>query len=156
MPVWVLAVLQWLHVFFGIFWFGAVLTLDFIVVPVFQSVPPAAQMAFGGALGKRAPMVITPVAGMTILLGLIRGIAGGVLGNLGSPYGLTWIAALVLGTGLLVFGLRFITPAAEKLQHLAQGPEFDAAVERIKRLTISELGGFLVILVFMIAMRFGY
>ena len=101
MPVWVLAVLQWLHVFFGIFWFGAVLTLDFIVIPTVMTVSPAIQQAFGGALGKRAPKVITPVAGLTILLGLIRGIAGGVLGNLGSAYGLTWIAALVLGTGLL-------------------------------------------------------
>ena len=156
MPVWVLAVLQWLHVFFGIFWFGAVLAIDFIVVPAVQTVSPAVQQAFGGAFGKRAPMVITPVAGMTILLGLIRGIAGGVLGNLGNAYGLTWIASLVLGTGLLVFGLRFITPAAEKLQSAAPGPEFDAALERIKRLTISELGGFGVILVFMIAMRFGY
>jgi uncharacterized membrane protein len=156
MPVWVLAVLQWLHVFFGIFWFGAVLTLDFIVIPTVMTVSPAVQQAFGGALGKRAPKVITPVAGMTILLGLIRGIAGGVLGNLGSAYGLTWIAALVLGTGLLVFGLRFITPAAEKIQETAPGPEFDAAVEHIKRLTISELVGFALILTFMIAMRFGY
>ncbi len=130
--------------------------MDFIVVPAIQSVPPAVQQAFGGALAKRAPMVITPVAGVTILLGLVRGIANEVLGSLGSPYGLTWIAAFVLGVGLMVFGLRVITPAAEKIRQAAQGPEFDAALGRIKRLTISELGGFVLILVFMIAMRFGY
>jgi uncharacterized membrane protein len=31
--IWVLAVVQWLHVFFAIFWFGAVLTIDFLVIP---------------------------------------------------------------------------------------------------------------------------
>lgn len=68
MYVWLQAVLQWLHVFFGIFWFGAVLTIDFLIVPTIQSLPPAVQQAFGGAFGKRAPMLITPVAGTTILL----------------------------------------------------------------------------------------
>ncbi len=156
MYVLLLAVLQWLHVFFGIFWFGSVLTMDFIVVPAIQSVPPAVRQAFGGALAKRAPMVITQVAGTTILLGLVRGIASGVLGVLGSPYGLTWIASFVLGVGLMVFGLRVMTPAADKVRLAGQGPDFEAALARIKRLSISELGGFIVILVFMIAMRFGY
>jgi uncharacterized membrane protein len=40
MPVSVLAVPQWLHIFFGIVWFGAVLTIDFIVVPTVLSVSP--------------------------------------------------------------------------------------------------------------------
>lgn len=154
--IWVQAVLQWLHVFFAIFWFGAVLTIDFLVVPTVQGVSPQVQQAFGGAFGQRAPKIITPVAITTIALGIIRGVTGGVLGNLGSAYGLTWIAALVLGIGLASWGYFVITPAAEKLQQTALGADFDAAVARIKVLTVSELFGFALILVFMIAMRFGY
>jgi uncharacterized membrane protein len=30
---WLLFVVQWLHVFLGIFWFGAVLYSDFILIP---------------------------------------------------------------------------------------------------------------------------
>lgn len=153
--IWVQAVVQWLHVFFAIFWFGAVLTIDFLVVPTVQGVSPHVQQAFGGAFGQRAPKVITPVAIITIVLGIIRGVTGGVLGNLGSAYGLTWIAALVLGIGLASWGYFLITPAAEKLQKTAPGAEFDAAFARIKVLTISELFGFGVILVLMIMMRFG-
>ncbi len=156
MDIWVVAILQWLHVFFGIFWFGSTLTIDFLVVPTLQSLPPPVQQAFGGALGKRAPRVITPIAVTTIVLGLIRGIAGGVIGRLDSLYGLTWVAAFFLGTGLLVFSLRVLGPAVERLQQTAPGAEFDAALARTKRLTVSELGGFLIVLVLMIAMRFGY
>jgi hypothetical protein len=36
------------------------------------------------------------------------------------------------------------------------GPEFEAALVGVKRLTITELAGFMVILALMIAMRFGY
>lgn len=101
-------------------------------------------------------MVITPVASAVILLGIVRGVAGGVLGHLGTAYGLTWIASLLVATALLLFGLRVITPAAEKLQHTPQGPEFDAEVNRLKGYTFAELGVFLVIISLMIAMRFGY
>ncbi|TAN33335.1 hypothetical protein EPN29_06155 [bacterium] len=156
MLFWTLAVLQWLHVFFAIFWFGSVLTIDFLIVPTLQSLPAEVQHAFGGALGRRAPKLITPVAGAVILLGILRGIAGGVLGNLGSAYGASWIASLLLAVGLMSFGLRVITPAVEKLQRTPQGAEFVAAVNRVKGLTLAELGGFLLIISFMIAMRFGY
>lgn len=154
--IWLQAVVQWLHVFFAIFWFGAVLTIDFLVVPTIQGLPPQVQQAFGGAFGKRAPMVILPVAVATIVLGIIRGVTGGVLGNLGSAYGLTWIAALFLGVGLAAWGYFVITPAAEKLQTSASEAEFAARLARVKRVTVTEMFGFALILVFMIAMRFGY
>jgi hypothetical protein len=156
MDPWLLGVLQWLHIFFAIFWFGSVLAGDFIVLPTMQSMTPAAQEAFFRPFVDRAAKVVVPVAAVTILLGLTRGIAGGVLGNLGSLYGLTWVAALVVGTSLLYLGAGVITPVGRKLQQTPQGPDFDAGLARLKRLTLSELGGFMLILTFMIAMRFGY
>jgi hypothetical protein len=154
--IWVIGVVHWLHVFFAIFWFGAVLAIDFLIVPTVQGLTPQVQQAFGGAFGQRAPKVILPIAAITILLGIARGITGGVLGNLGSAYGLTWIAAMVLGIGLAAWGYFVITPAAEELQSSASPAEFEARLARIKKVTVAELLGFVVILIFMVAMRFGY
>jgi uncharacterized membrane protein len=154
--IWVLAVVQWLHVFFAIFWFGAVLTIDFLVIPTALSLPAQVQQTFGGVFGQRAPKLVVPVAITAIVLGIVRGVTGGVLGNLGTAYGLTWTASLLLGIGLASWGYFLITPAAERLQKIAPGTEFDAAIARIRVLTISELFGFAVILTLMIAMRFGY
>jgi len=156
MYVLLLAVLQWLHVLGGIFWFGGVLTTDFVVLPAVMKLPSAAQHAFVAAFAQLAERIVIPVATMTILLGLVRGIVGGVLGSLATAYGVTWIAAFVVGTSLLLFGVRILTPAANKLLEMPPGPEFDAALPRIRRLTLAELAGFGVILVLMIAMRFGY
>ncbi|HEY8863744.1 MAG TPA: hypothetical protein VIO37_06210 [Candidatus Dormibacteraeota bacterium] len=154
--IWVLVVVQWLHVFFAIFWFGAVLTIDFLVIPTALSLPAQVQQTFGGAFGQRAPKVVLPVAIIAIVLGIIRGVTGGVLGNIGSAYGLTWTASLVLGIGLACWGYFLIAPTADRLQKIAPGAKFDAAIARIRVLTISELFGFAVILTFMIAMRFGF
>jgi hypothetical protein len=108
------------------------------------------------AFVNQGPKLVAGVAGATILLGLIRGIAGGVLDRLSSPYGLTWIAAFIVGSSLLFLGLRILTPAGRRLAEMPPGPEFEAALVGVKRLTITELAGFMVILALMIAMRFGY
>jgi hypothetical protein len=154
--IWVTAVVHWLHVFFAIFWFGAVLTIDFLIVPTVQGLAPQVQQAFGGAFGQRAPKLILPVAVITILLGITRGITGGVLGNLGSAYGLTWIAALVLGIGVAAWGYFVITPAAQNLQSSTSEGDFQVRLAQVKKVTVAELFGFALILIFMVAMRFGY
>jgi uncharacterized membrane protein len=156
MYTWLLAALQWLHILGGIFWFGGVLTTDFVILPALQGLPSATQHAFVGAFARQAERIVVPVATATILLGLVRGIAGGVLGSLSTPYGATWIAAFIVGSSLLFFGVRILTPAANKLLEMPPGPAFDAALPRIRRLTLAELGGFALILMLMIAMRFGY
>ena len=156
MYAWLLAILQWLHVLCGIFWFGSVPTADFIVLPTLRSLGAPMQQAFFRAFVNQGPKLVAGVAGATILLGLIRGIAGGVLDRLSSPYGLTWIAAFIVGSSLLYLGLRILTPAGRRLAEMPPGPEFEAALVGVKRLTITELAGFMVILALMIAMRFGY
>jgi len=156
MYVVVLAVLQWLHILCGIFWFGSVLTADFIVLPTLRTLSPDIQETFLRAFVTRAPRVVTVIGGMTILLGVVRGIAGGVLSDLGSAYGLTWLVAFIVGSSLLFLGTRILTPAARRLINLPQGPQFETAMGHVKRLTLTELAGFLVILALMIAMRFGY
>jgi len=157
MYIWLLAALQWLHIFGGIFWFGSVLTADFILLPTLRNLRAETREEFFRAFVNGAgPKIVAWIAAGTIALGVIRGIVGGVLGNLPSPYGVTWIAAFVVGSTLLFLGTRILTPAARRLIELPQGPEFEEGLGRLRRLTLTELTGFMLILGLMIAMRFGY
>jgi uncharacterized membrane protein len=155
MPVWVQAVLQYAHIFFAIFWFGGVLTADFLILPVVSRLTPETQKEFSVPFGARVERVIIPVAAMVILLGILRGISANVFSRFNVPYGWTWLASLIVGLGL--FSLIFvITPLVHRLQATEPGPQFAGLLNRIKVLTLVELLGFLVILGLMIAMRFGY
>ena len=73
MPTWLVAVVQWLHVLFAIFWFGSVLALTFVVMPVLGREPQPGKQAFVGALERQVHRLLPPLAGMTILLGIVRG-----------------------------------------------------------------------------------
>lgn len=153
----VTAILQWAHVFFGMFWFGTVLYSDFILIPVLTSLPLDTQRAVSGPLGKRTDRFMLVVGAMTILLGFVRGVQGGVLGILSSPYGLTWLAALVIGVGILLWGIFVMQPAIAAANRAdADSATFKAAIDRIKRAGGLELLMFLVIFTLMIAMHFGY
>jgi hypothetical protein len=157
MNLWLLIVLQWLHVFLGIFWFGAVLYSDFVLVPVIQGLKPATQLEVADPLGRRTVRVIIPVALGVIVLGVLRGIAAGVLSSLGSAYGLTWLTAFVVGCLTLAWGVWVVTPAINHIGKVEPGSlALTAAISRVKILAFLELGLFLVILSLMIALRFGY
>ena len=153
---WGQAVLQWLHVLFGIFWFGSTMYFDFIFSPVLVSLPRSDQKVIGGAVGKRAGMVLTVAGLATVLLGVVRGISAGVLSTLTSAYGLTWLAALLVGLGIIAWGLLVMAPRGMRLGTAAEGPEMDAAVASIRKAGQVEVLMFFVIFGLMIAMRFGY
>lgn len=90
--------LQWLHVLFGIFWFGSQLYLDLSIKPGIARLSPDAQALMNDALGTGLARRITVVTATgTVLLGALRGIAGGVLDVLDTLYGYTWLAAFALG-----------------------------------------------------------
>jgi len=150
-----LIAVQWLHVLGGIFWFGSALTNHVVVVPSIKAQPPESQKAWWRFYSSRYGQMIAAVAGATIVFGIIRGLVGGVWSVLGSAYGLTWIASLLLGVGLAVVGARLTGPTAARLaspEHLDNG----ADLTRLNRLGRVELGLFVVLFSLMIAMRFGY
>lgn len=151
-----LIVLQWLHVFTAIFWFGSVLFVDFILIPTVQTLDGPIRGAVMGPLGNRIEKFLTPLGMAVVTLGFLRGLAGNVFGNLSSAYGITFIASLVLGIVIVVYGLRLLRPLAQAIGRTPPGPEQDAMVARLKVLTIAELFMFLLIVTFMILMRFGY
>ena len=126
--IFVQILLQFLHVFKAIFWFGSVLFVDFILIPTVQTFDAPTRGLVMGPLGARIERT----------------------------YGITFIASLALGIVIIVYGLQFLRPLAQAIAKAPPGPEQDAMVARIKTLTIVELFMFLLIIVLMIAMRFGY
>lgn len=154
-----LIVIQWLHVFLGIFWFGSILYVDLVLFPTLNTLPVQEQQKVGGLLGPRTSRVLVPVGLTVVLLGFLRGTVFGQLHSLdavfGSAYGITWFCALLLGIGLMLWGLLVLVPRAEALTTAPSPEEYGARARTLKVLTLLELLGFVAIFTCMILMRFG-
>jgi len=102
MPTIVLAVIQWLHVFLAIWWFGGLIDDRVLFRRVLRVAGPEATSAVRSAeqrLGSRRYTALVSFG--TIGLGIIRGALGGALGRLDEPYGWTYLAAMALGLAML-------------------------------------------------------
>ena len=53
--MWGLIIIQWLHVLLGIFWFGSVLYLDFVVIPAVRK-----RHSSKGGLGEACTNAMCP------------------------------------------------------------------------------------------------
>ena len=154
--VWLQSVLLFVHILGAIFWFGSGLFLQFVIVPALLGMPFEAQKSFLVTLAARYGKIIGAVAGITILFGLGRGIAVGVLGNLGSAYGLTFLASIVLAVFVGAIGGRFIGPTAAKMAEAATREEVVGLAGRIRGYGRFDTGGMLALVALMVAMRAGY
>jgi hypothetical protein len=124
-------------VLFGIFWFGSQMYSDLSLKREIAKLDPAARDELNRHTGTgRARRITVVVATGTVLLGILRGVAAGVLDILHTPYGITWLVALAIGTFMM-------------LSVWTRG--FGGRVTGILW-----NGLFLVIFTLMIAMRFGY
>ena len=131
-----LAVVHWLHVIFGLYWFGTILFTRLALFPSLARIPEH-EGAVRKALVEGPARRLTIVAATgTVGLGILRGVMSGALTDLSSPYGLTFGAALLIG--LLM--LSFITIGFPK------GPVWGKLY----------VAGFPVMFTLMVAMRFGY
>jgi len=152
-------VVTWVHVLFGIFWFGGTLYATFILGPAVMSLPPQSQLAlFRSLMNRKAPLVFEVVGSITILLGIIRGTLLGPVQTLGyllgTAYGITWAIALLFGLGILAWSHFVTTPASEPIaQAMAAGDT--ASARRVIPLLLVELAGFFGVFTCMILMRFG-
>jgi len=163
---WLQVIVQWLHVFLGIFWFGSTLYADLILVPAVTSLPVARQREVVAPIGSRSVKLLEPVAGLVILLGFLRGTVFGQIRSLEAlmtVYGVTWLVALVAAIALFYWAFRVLPPAIERMNAIpldaeaneASNDAFAAALSRVKRISLLELVGFLIIFTCMILMRFG-
>jgi putative copper export protein len=95
---WLPLSLLWLHVLGATFWFGAFLTLTYLIRPSFSADEMAAQ---GERIMPRARRVIIPtilVVGITgLLLGTIFGPIRRPSDLVSTSYGVTWLASIMFG-----------------------------------------------------------
>ena len=162
---WVTFGVQWLHVLLGIVWFGNSLVLAVFVIPAMSTLSITTQRQIGVALAKRATPILDVVVPIIVVLGFIRGTFLGPIKSVTdvftTAYGITWLVALVATIATFAWGRLVIVGAVNALNAApltAEGtptPEFEAALDRAKRLTVVELLGFAVIFTCMILMRFG-
>jgi uncharacterized membrane protein len=165
MSFWLLVVVQWLHVFCGIFWFGSRLVVTLILLPTMRRVPQVKQREFLGELVRHFVRVEPGLGVATLVLGFLRGtVFGQVIGfdvAFGTPYGLTWTTALVLGVAIAILGglvgsnfvkLRAIPVANDGSSQVA----FERQLDKTQMYSRLSLVFFLVIFSCMILMRFGY
>jgi uncharacterized membrane protein len=167
--MWGLIVIQWLHVFLGMFWFGSTLYLDVVVIPAVMTLPLEQQRSVSKPLTTFSDRVIIPAAILVILLGLVRGTIFGPVHSLdflfGTAYGLTFLIAGLSALATLAWGLLVLNRAARRLDAFPLAdvlqPEgkvaraFASQIQRVKRFALLELFGFFIIFTCMILMRFG-
>jgi len=132
----VVGIVHWIHVFLGIFWFGTILYSRLILFPAFRTLPKETEAAVRRAMVSGNARNYTYVFAFgTVIFGVIRGAITGVFSQLDTAYGITYIAALVVGVALLLFNFApgFGHPIFRKLY----------------------VGGFPVMFTLMVLMRFG-
>ena len=162
---WLVFVVQWLHVLLGIIWFGNSLILALVLIPTLNTLPIPVQRDVGGRYGERSTRLFDIVVPLIVVLGFIRGTLLGPIDSvddvIGTPYGITWLVALVAATATFLWGRIVIVPAVRRMDAMpldsAGGatPELKAATDQVKRVVVLELAGFLVIFTCMILMRLG-
>lgn len=152
---WFEALVQWLHIFFGIFWMGGVLFSNFVLGPQLMTMPGDQLRAFMVPFARRADRVILPAASLTILLGIFRGIAFGDIASIadvtGTDYGRLWLIGLVAAVFTFVWGMRNARSAAANIE--AGADPRQATGTALRNIAI-EMLGFAVILTTMILMHF--
>ncbi len=162
---WVVVGAQWLHVLLGILWFGNSLVVAAILIPSLNPLPILTQREVGSRYGERATRLFDVLVPVLIVLGVIRGTLLGPIQNvdevLGTPYGVTWLVALIAAIATFLWGRIMISGALRRLNAAplnADGTasaQLEAETSRVKIVVVLELVGFLVIFTCMILMRFG-
>lgn len=147
---------QWLHIIVSIFWFGGMLFTDFILTPGLRRMSPPAQREFGMNVASRVPSLMIPAAVASIALGVVRGTVLGDIRSvdeLGTTYGLAWLASLVVGVVVLAWSVYVMPPAVARLQRAGPGAA-SVALAEVSRNARIQLAGFLVIFTLMIVMHY--
>ena len=149
---------EWLHVLAGIAWIGGHLVGGLLLPRALLRRPAGEGRATYVAFGKAMkPLMAT--AGLSVfVLGIVRGTWLGPIKSwdalLGSAYGDTWFAALVLTLGIMVHsGVRF----SRFPERLWDGDRVRAGAARfVTRGALLDLAGFTLVLACMVAMHFGF
>ena len=158
---------QYLHVFSGVLWFGAGFYTVIVQLPALLTLPPRERMPAIVALGPRQIRYIVRLAEATIALGIVNAILTGRLARLGETLGTLWGWTIGIGF-ILAIGLYVLLQAAVKpalfrvvavSRAASQGDtsgasELPALAQRIRTLGYVQMGVGAIIVLLMVTARF--
>ena len=151
-----LLLVQFLHVLFGSILLGGTVFLYFVLWPAILRRPPADAKAFYEGGLKPIRILMASAGGMTFLLGIVRGTVFGPIHSLESfetPYGLTFLVALILTLTMLIHGPK-IGPLL--LRKVWDGKKFAPDAQKtVTQANLIPLVSVVLILVCMVLMHFG-
>ena len=154
--VWLYSVVLYLHVLGAIFWVGSAMMFQFIFVPSLAGMPFEAQRPWLQALAARYGSVVGGVGALTLVFGVLRGVLTGVLGMLNTPYGMTWLVAIMLGIPVALIGGALIGPTGNRMATAHSREQVVALGKRMSIYGRFEFSGMLLLLALMVAMHAGY
>jgi putative copper export protein len=103
---WLTVIVHWLHVVFAVTWFGGHISRVLLVEPAVRTLSSESQATFNRYVEKYATRIYVPVIIGVGITGILRGTVFGQIQSLdalfGTPYGLTFLAAIPLGVFLAV------------------------------------------------------
>ena len=158
---------QYLHVFSGVLWFGAGFYTVIVQLPALLTLPPPQRLPAIVALGPRQIRYIVRLAEVTIALGIVNAILTGRLARLTETIGTLWGWAIgigaVLAIGLYVllqtnvkptlFRIVSVARAAQEGNAAAAG-ELPALAARIRTLGYVQMIIGAIIVLLMVTARF--
>jgi uncharacterized membrane protein len=147
---------HWVHVLGAIVWAGSQIFLFAALWPALLGRPASEARALLGALMPGVARIMGPAGIITILSGLVRGTAFGPIRSLAAlttPYGLTFLASLLLVAALTVRGGRLRSRMGPSV--FGEGAFPDRARPFLRRQGTITLSGVALLLVGMVLMRFG-
>jgi len=102
---WFAVVFHWLHVLLAVLWFGGHMVRVLLVEPAVRRLPDASRLEVQAYVDRRATQIFVPTIIGVGVTGILRGTVFGPIKSfdalVGTPYGLTFLAAIAFG--LLAF-----------------------------------------------------
>jgi len=167
--------LRYLHIILGITWFGGTVYRSLIVLPGLASLTPEQRQPLLKSVQENHETFLLTTGFLVIGLGIMLGAVVGPIQSgeaLFTAYGLTWIASMTLAAIILGWegfavspAIAALTPDEEEAANLATEPPLAAmpplpvplgSLRRAQALAWIEVGGFCLLLSFMVLMHFGY
>jgi putative copper export protein len=152
-----IALVHWLHVMAGAVFFGGSVVFGFAMWPVMLRLPARDSRAFYHSIEKPAGIIMASAGHTVLWLGILRGTWFGPIQSVEmltrTAYGHTFMTALVLTLGLMIYGG---ISRARLEARVWNGDQYQpGAASFIKRSSAIQVVLLVLIVACMVAMRFG-
>jgi uncharacterized membrane protein len=140
----------------GVTWLGGNILLYLAIWPALLKMPATEGKRYYGLVTQRVGTLLGACGVLAVLFGIVLGVVFGPISSfdkLIEPYGLTWLAALVIALSTAFWGDR----TNRVIEPLWDGDKVRVnAQSRLRIYTIVELIGLGAVLACMVAMHYGY